>query len=1367
MAWNEWIAKHAKLVLAIWIVIIIASVPLAIKLNEVTNYGMSQMMPKHIESIDVQNIMTQDFEKAQNENTTYLIITNISVNDEKSKEAYYAFKHQVEGKYAYNVTSYYDILDMLWNTSYDIALNVTKMTANVSGLLYNTAIKTNESYGKVLDQTFMLANTTENMKSGLVGTAKGYLALRANLTELYTQMMGLSKAINGTDKAYFELHKNLTQTGEMLRELNQTILETNIGLYSLNESYGNTFMGTLAVYKALLESGAYDMGYLSPQAAEAIAMQTGTKDEFVYAVFEATYPIYVRYGKAGITDPVLANVTSGIILSQINESQRTMAEAYSMAFYQAVLGVDKEYGNEYVLQSMPPEILRPTVSRLATSALHSLPQIIAMSNQSAEIPGFGVVDSKTMAALINASISLGKKPLPVQVEEAAVRFALEYMKAMQPDNPLLQMPNAEEILLGLMREGPTKSLERTLLITGLEEKLPEELQPMVPTIVDTTMEYDPYAVGILTWNSKLLENATIDITSKLMESKGLTLPEDVLRGVYSSGGDEKIISGIAKELLEKEMAEKLQGKVPDPEKVAKLLVDEATANPEGIINGSTLENATVTVVFKLMPPESRTPEAEKMIRALYNGANPKELAETTFLNASKEKLDEMMPSNTPKEVKDAVWSIIEEVVTKYPMTQSAVEGLVKEKVESIIGSYLEKGIGGVEINVNVTQLVDIAFNFKDDPEKISKSDVKPIAEQIYPTVYKTAGAYLKMFKSEDNTTMLVTFVPKGTTAPGQDQYKYLAGNATIVKDIALKEFGTYYPHVTAALGGTPIELHEMFTLGEKDNERTTRASIIGALVILFILMGAALLATFLPFTGVATATLTALGITYLLAKGNITDVGSWARMITITTALGLGIDYSTYYLHRFKEYLAEGYEHEKAVAEALKRSKDAVLASAFTDIIAFASFMLAWEFPMFQQMGIIAPLAVVTVLVASLTFIPAITALVGDKAVFWWPRHIKHVSPDVHEKSKIAGWVVKHAKIVLLIGLLIAVPATYNFFHFNGSHDMTLFLPENSETYHFLQLSQEKLGAAVASPYYIVLEFNGPITDSDLSTIQEISSHLEKMNGVTGVYSPTMPYGEPINNLSLETIKNLGGDRYISTDGSKVLIQVSGKYNSDSDAAKELVKEMRAYLRSVSAKNPRLKAGLVGGNAALSLDLSNKINDVFWHRILPVALILMFLSLIPTLKGLPAVASTMATIFLGVMTSIWASTWLFEKIFGQQVMWFLPLMVFVVLMGVGIDYNSFYLVKARDEFERRSPRDALVVAAGTMDTLVIGLAAVLATTYGSLMLSGTWGTREMGFALAAGVLLTATMAVYFIGPAMMSLFGKKAWWPLFKEKREG
>ncbi len=300
----------------------------------------------------------------------------------------------------------------------------------------------------------------------------------------------------------------------------------------------------------------------------------------------------------------------------------------------------------------------------------------------------------------------------------------------------------------------------------------------------------------------------------------------------------------------------------------------------------------------------------------------------------------------------------------------------------------------------------------------------------------------------------------------------------------------------------------------------------------------------------------------------------------------------------------------------------------------------------------------------------------------------------------------------------------------------------------------------------MIIEFNGKVTDNDLKLVDEITVHIASMKGVKAVYSPTRPYGEPVGNLTLSSIKALGGDRFISSKGDKVLIQVETDYGSTGNAAREFVKVLRSYVRELAEKNPQIKAGLVGGGAALSMDLTNRINDIFWHRIIPVALVLMFLSLIPTLKGLPAVASTMTTIFLGVMTSIWISTWLFERVFGQQVMWFLPLMVFVVLMGVGIDYNSFYLVKARDEFERRKPDESLIVAAGTMDKLVIGLSVVLASTYGALMLSSTWGTREIGFALAAGILLTATMAVYFIGPAFMSLFGKKAWWPLFREHKE-
>ncbi|WP_456368636.1 MMPL family transporter [Thermococcus sp.] len=1359
MAWNEWIVKHAKLVLLVWIVVIVLMAPLAAKLSEVTNYSEEQMFSHQIESVKAQDIISHEFTKAQSENTTYLIITNINVSDERAKKAYYTFKNRVEGKYAENVTSYYDAINELWNMTYDLTLNLTKMTANLTGILYSTAVQSNESFGRLLEMTYQLANTTETVKKGLVETAKGYLALRGNVTALYNQTVLLRNALNRTDIAYVALHRNLTSTAEMLRSLNFTLAMLNHGLYTLNSTYGKTYIGVIAVHKAILASGAYDRGNLTPSEAQTIATRTGTTREFVYAVFNSVYPAYASAGRGAITDGFLANVTEGIVKAGSPEGQASLVEAYGKAFYFGVKAFDEKAGSEYALQDMGEEELVKTVSKIATSALQSLPEVIAQSSQTIEVEGFGTLDSKTFSGIVETAISLGPDPSPKAVEEATVNTALSLM-GNAPRNPIPKIPNAKEVLMELLVKGPTKEIERSLLLAGMEENLPSEASQLAPLIVDTVMAYDENASGVLSTNPSLLENATVSVLKAITAKAGINIDEKALKAIYESNGDEKVLNGIAIEILKGELTKELS----NASDVAELMVRTATEDPEGIISGEKLEEATVKVVSTLASKMSGEENfnVSEVVRKLYEGAEPRELAESLFLQGVKEKMGKM---NAPEDFRALFLDVTETVVKNYPMSEEEIEKLVKDTVKSFVISYANSNPYGIKITFNASQLVDIAFKFKDEPDKIRLTDVKPLAEELFPTVKEKAGVYLSMLKSDDNTTMLIIFTPHGKPGPSDDPYKYRAGNATMVKEVALKEFGQYFPKVDGALGGTAIQMHEMTEYGKRDNATTTKASMVMALIVLFVLMGMALLATFLPFTGVATSALTALGIAYLLARGGIIDVGSWAQMLTITTALGLGIDYSTYYVHRFREYLAEGYDHEKAVAEALKRAKDAVLASAFTDIIAFASFVLAWEFPIFQQMGIIAPLAVITVLLASLTFIPAITALIGDKSWFWWPRHIRHVSGmDVHERSRIAEWVIRHAKVVLIIALLIAVPATYTFLTFKGTHDLTLFLPKDSDTLKFMTISEEKLGASLMSPTYIVIEFNDRITDSDLKLIDEITAHIASMKGVKAVYSPTRPYGEPVSNLTLSAVKALGGDRFISSKGDKVLIQVETVYRPTERKAREFVKELRAYVRGLAEKNPRIKDGLVGGGAALSMDLADRINDIFWHRIIPVALILMFLSLIPTLKGLPAVASTMITIFLGVMTSIWVSTWLFEKVFGQEIMWFLPLMVFVVLMGVGIDYNSFYLVKARDEFERRKPEDALIVAAGTMDKLVIGLAVVLASTYGALMLSSTWGTREMGFALATGILMTAAMAVYFIGPAFMSLFGKKAWWPLFKNR---
>jgi len=1366
MAWNDWIAKHAKLVLLVWVVVIILMSPLAAKLSEVTNYSEEQMVSHKIESIKVQDIMSKEFTRAQNENMTYLLITNVSVNDEKTRQAYYAFKEKIEGKYADNVTSYYDVLNELWNMTSNLTLNLTRMTANLTGALYSTAVQSNEGFGKLLNATYMLNNTTSMVRKGLIAAAEGYLTLKQNITTLYNQTLLLRSALNKTDTAYVALHNNLTSTAEMLKPLNSTIANLNRGLYALNSTYGRAYMGVTAVHRALLASGAYGRGNLTQTEAMAIANQTKTTPEFVYAVFNSIYPVYANAGSGAITDAFLVNVTEGVVKAGSPSAQVPLVEAYGRAFYLNVKAFDERTGSEYALQGMPPRELARAVSEIATSALQGLPEATAKSNQTVVVKGFGELNARSFSGIVETAISLGPSPSAGAVENATVELALSLMDS-KPNSPLSKLSNPGEVLRELLIEGPTRELEKNLLLSGMEGNLPAGASQFAPVLVDAVMTYDGNATGVLSREPAVLENATVSVLKAMTAKMGIKVDENLLRDIYESNGNPQTLGEIAIGMLKAGTAEQLsRAGVPNADELAELMAETVAEDPQGIINGTQLEDATVEVVSALASKMSGGANfnVSEIVRRLYEGAEPRELAESLFLEGVRERLSNM---SAPEEFRGLFLNVTETVVKSYPTSEEEIARLVKDTVKSFVTSYANNNPYGIKITFNATKLTDIAFKFKDDPGKISADDVKPLTEELFPTVREKAGIYLSMLKSSDNTTMLITFVPRGKPGPSDDLYRYRAGNATRVKEAALEEFGKYFPKVEGALGGTPVQMHEMTEYGKRDNATTTKASMIMALIVLFLLMGMALLATFLPFTGVATSALTALGIAYLLARGGILNIGSWAQMLTITTALGLGIDYSTYYVHRFKEYVAEGYEHEKAVAEALKRAKDAVLASAFTDIIAFASFVLAWEFPIFQQMGIIAPLAVIVVLIASLTFIPAITALIGDKSWFWWPRHIRHVEAmDVHERSRIAEWVIKHAKVVLLIALLIATPATYTFLTFKGTHDLTLFLPKDSDTLKFMKLSEEKLGASLMSPNYVIIEFNGNVTGDDLKLIDEVTAHIASMKGVKAVYSPTRPYGEPVSNLTLSAIKALGGDRFISSKGDKVMIQVETVYKPTDKGARNLVKELRAYIRRLAEENPRIKTGLVGGGAALSMDLSDRINDIFWHRIIPVALVLMFLSLIPTLKGLPAVASTMTTIFLGVMTSIWISTWLFEKVFNQQVMWFLPLMVFVVLMGVGIDYNSFYLVKARDEFERRKPDESLIVAAGTMDTLVIGLSVVLASTYGALMLSSTWGTREMGFALAAGILLTATMAVYFIGPAFMSLFGEKAWWPLFKNHGE-
>jgi RND superfamily putative drug exporter len=140
-------------------------------------------------------------------------------------------------------------------------------------------------------------------------------------------------------------------------------------------------------------------------------------------------------------------------------------------------------------------------------------------------------------------------------------------------------------------------------------------------------------------------------------------------------------------------------------------------------------------------------------------------------------------------------------------------------------------------------------------------------------------------------------------------------------------------------------------------------------------------------------------------------------------------------------------------------------------------------------------------------------------------------------------------------------------------------------------------------------------------------------------------------------------------------------------------------------------------------------------------------------------------------------TWAFAATVGifsygldEPILWIIPLILFIMLMGIGMDYNVFILTRIREEKHKgKSDKDSIVEALDWTGGIITALAIIMGTAFSMMMISSTMMLKEIGFALAFAILLDAMVVRTYIVPAMMTVLGKWAWWapgPLQREKAE-
>jgi RND superfamily putative drug exporter len=195
----------------------------------------------------------------------------------------------------------------------------------------------------------------------------------------------------------------------------------------------------------------------------------------------------------------------------------------------------------------------------------------------------------------------------------------------------------------------------------------------------------------------------------------------------------------------------------------------------------------------------------------------------------------------------------------------------------------------------------------------------------------------------------------------------------------------------------------------------------------------------------------------------------------------------------------------------------------------------------------------------------------------------------------------------------------------------------------------------------------------------------------------------------------------------------------------------------------------VGGATAVIHDLKIDLDQQFTTMEI-IVVIGIFVVLLIVLGAVLLSLFAIVSIMLSITWAFAVTVTLFGSVMGEPILWIIPLILFIMLMGIGMDYNVFILTRIREEIHKgKSDKDAVVEALDWTGGIITALAIIMGSAFSMMMVSSTMMLKEIGFALAFAILLDAMVVRTYIVPAIMTVLGKWAWWApgaLQRERKE-
>ncbi len=434
---------------------------------------------------------------------------------------------------------------------------------------------------------------------------------------------------------------------------------------------------------------------------------------------------------------------------------------------------------------------------------------------------------------------------------------------------------------------------------------------------------------------------------------------------------------------------------------------------------------------------------------------------------------------------------------------------------------------------------------------------------------------------------------------------------------------------------------------------------------------------------------------------------------------GAGTDYALLLISRYRDELRIEPDRFLAMRRAVVGAGDAILGSALTVILALLTLLLA-TIPTTRGLGLACAVGVLVALVYALVMLPAALVIFGRR-LFWpfVPKVGDTAITDRHSVwSRIGAVIARRPLVVVVGGLMVLVVLALPLLGLRiglGPTEQFLSKPE-----------------AVAGQETLARAFPAGATDpvAVISREEDAVAVAETAKSVAGVAS---------------VVPGATGDGLAQTN--VVLTAAPGSQDAD-----QAIRDLRAALSGTPTT-------YVGGSQAQSLDAADaQQRDTL--VIVPLILLLVLTVLIVLLRALVAPLLLVATVVGTYLAAMGASWWLFTHVFDfAAIDSGVPLLAFLFLVALGVDYNIFLVTRAKQEAMTFGSHDGMLRALAATGGVITSAGILLAAVFAVLGVLPLIALAQIGLIVCLGVLLDTLLVRTVIVPALALLAGDRFWWP--------